>query len=215
MAAVKTPPPPSRRDRARATRLRILHAAHALFVERGYTGTRMADVAERAGVAVQTVYFTFHTKAELLQNCYDLAVLGEDDPRPPQQQEWYRRMLSARSGTAALRLFASGNGEICARIAVLDDVTRSASHEPEAVAVRANGERLRRDGMQEIARHLDDRFGLRAGLDLDRATDVLLTLSGGAVYRALVVDYGWTQEQYVDWVAATLADQLLASRPRR
>jgi Bacterial regulatory proteins, tetR family len=42
-----------------------VRAAHALFVERGYTGTRMADVGEAAGVAVQMVYFRFHTKAEL------------------------------------------------------------------------------------------------------------------------------------------------------
>jgi len=26
----------------------------------------MADIAERAGVAMQTVYFTFHAKGELL-----------------------------------------------------------------------------------------------------------------------------------------------------
>jgi AcrR family transcriptional regulator len=215
MAPVKTPATPSRRDRARATRLRILHAAHELFVERGYTGTRMNDVAERAGVAVQTVYFTFHTKAELLQHCYDLAVLGEDDPRPPQAQEWYARLMSARSGAAALRHFAAGNGQICARIAVLDDVTRSAAHEPEALAVRANGERLRRDGMREVVEHLDERFGLRPGLDVGTATDILLTLSGGAVYRSLVVDYGWPQDRYVDWLAGALAEQLLAARPRR
>jgi AcrR family transcriptional regulator len=191
-----------------------VRAAHELFVERGYTGTRMSDVADRAGVAVQTVYFTFHTKAELLQNCYDVAVLGEDDPRPPQEQPWYAAMLAARSGSTALRRFVEGNAQICARIAVLDDVTRSASHEPEAVAVRENGERLRRDGLRDVVRHLDQRFGLRAGWDVDSATDVLLTMSGGAVYRSLVIDYGWSQRAYMDWLTTTLAEQLLAVRRR-
>jgi AcrR family transcriptional regulator len=214
MAAVKSPGGANRRDRARATRLRIVRAAHDLFVERGYTGTRMSDVADRAGVAVQTVYFTFHTKAELLQNCYDVAVLGEDDPRPPQAQPWYAAMLAARSGTSALRHLVQGNAEICSRVAVLDDVTRSASHEPEALAVRANGERLRRDGMRDVVRHLADRFGLRPGWDIETATDVLLTLSGGAVYRTLVLDYGWTRDAYVDWLTTTLADQLLPPRRR-
>jgi AcrR family transcriptional regulator len=41
-------------------------AAFALFCEHGYTGTTMAHIAEAAGVAVQTVYFTFHTKAAVL-----------------------------------------------------------------------------------------------------------------------------------------------------
>lgn len=214
MAAVKSSGGASRRDRARATRLRIVRAAHDLFVERGYTGTRMSDVADRAGVAVQTVYFTFHTKAELLQNCYDVAVLGEDDPLPPQDQPWYAAMLAARSGTAALRHFVQGNAQICARIAVLDDVTRSASHEPEALQVRANGERLRRDGMREVVRNLGDRFGRPPGWELESATDVLLTLCGGAVYRTLVIDYGWAQEAYVDWLTTTLSAQLLPPRRR-
>ena len=57
---------PSRRDRARATRLRIIRAGQQVFTRHGYAGARMIDIAAEAGVAVQTVYFTFHTKAELL-----------------------------------------------------------------------------------------------------------------------------------------------------
>ena len=74
----------TRRDRARATRLRITKAAYNLFCDQGYTGTTMSDIADAAGVAVQTVYFTFHTKSELLSRAYDLAVLGEGDPVPPE-----------------------------------------------------------------------------------------------------------------------------------
>ena len=43
-----------------------MRAAIEVFTESGYVGARMSDIADRAGVAVQTVYFTFHTKAELL-----------------------------------------------------------------------------------------------------------------------------------------------------
>ena len=41
-------------------------------------------------MAVQTVYFTFHTKSELLSRAYDFAVLGEGDPVPPEQTAWYQ-----------------------------------------------------------------------------------------------------------------------------
>ncbi len=60
MAEVKRPVRSelTRRDRARATRLRITKAAYALFCERGYSGTTMIDIADAAGVAVQTVYFS-------------------------------------------------------------------------------------------------------------------------------------------------------------
>jgi AcrR family transcriptional regulator len=139
------PARPSRRDRARATRLRMIHAAQRVFTGHGYAGARMTDIAAEAGVAVQTVYFTFHTKAELLQACYELAVLGEDDPRPPPAQPWYAAMLDARGGRAAIRRFAEGNSAIAARVAQLDDVVRSAAHEPDAARVRAHNELLRRE----------------------------------------------------------------------
>ena len=53
----------------------MIYAAQEVFTSHGYAGARMTDIAAEAGVGVQTVYFTFHTKAELLQACYELAVL--------------------------------------------------------------------------------------------------------------------------------------------
>ena len=204
------PARPSRRDRARATRLRMIHAAQRVFIASGYAGARMIDIATEAGVAVQTVYFTFHTKAELLQACYELAVLGEDDPRPPPAQPWHTAMLDARDGRAAIRLFAEGNSAIAARVALLDDVVRSAAHEPDATQVRDHNEQLRRDGYRRIVDHLAGRFGLPAYLDPEDAVDILLTLAGPATYRALVADYGWPHDRFVDWLATTLSQQLLA-----
>jgi AcrR family transcriptional regulator len=207
---VKPKPTPSRRDRAQATRLRMLRAAHELFCEHGYAGTRMTDVAEAAGVAVQTVYFTFHTKAELLQACYERGVLGEEDPLPPPRQPWYLAMLEATTADECIRLFVAGNGSIVERVAVLDEVVRSATHEPDAVAVRTRSEGLRREGYGDVIQHIATTFGLRKGLDAHSATDVLLTLAGPAVYRTLVVDYDWPHEKYVDWLSNTLAQELVA-----
>lgn len=204
----------TRRERARKTRIRILRAAHELFCERGYTGTRMTDVAAKARVAVQTVYFTFHTKAELLQNCYDHAVLGEDDPLPPQRQPWYGAMLAATTGEESVRLFVEGNGSIVARVGVLDDVVRSAAHEPDAVAVRARSEDLRREGYGEVVEHLAEKFGLREDVDVATATDLLLTLAGPAVYRDLVIDYAWPHDKYVAWLSDTLSEALLTTSAR-
>jgi AcrR family transcriptional regulator len=207
------PEPPTRRERAQATRRRILRAAHELFCDRGYTGTRMTDVAAAAGVAVQTVYFTFHTKAELLQACYERGVLGEDDPLPPPRQPWWAEMMAATSAPETIRQFVAGNASIAARVAVLDDVVRSAAHEPDAVAVRARTEQLRREGYRDVVRHIAERFGLRDGVDVDTATDIALTLAGPAVYRTLMVDYRWPPDKYVDWISRTLAQALLPAAP--
>ena len=199
----------TRRDRARVTRNRMIRAAHETFVERGYAGARMSDIAAAAGVAVQTLYFTFHTKAELLEACYAQAVLGEEQPMPPQAQPWYQAMMAAKSARTALGHFVAGNTAIASRVAVLDDVTRSAQHEPDAFRVRANAERPRRQGYTGIVEHLQRTFGLRRGLDVTVATDLLLMYGGAAVYRTLVVDYGWTQERFTKWLLTTLARELL------
>jgi AcrR family transcriptional regulator len=54
---------PLRQAQAAATRLRIIEAAHAEFEAAGYEGTRIEDVAARAGVAVPTVY-DLHQQAQ-------------------------------------------------------------------------------------------------------------------------------------------------------
>ena len=199
-----------RRDRAQATRLRVIRAARQRFVRHGYTGARMSDIADDAGVAVQTVYFVFHTKAELLHACYESAVLGETDPVPPQQRPWHATVMASTDAATMWRHFAAGNSQIAARVAVLDDVVRSAGHEPEATAVRARHEALRRDGYARIIAHAGAQFGLKPPLDAERATDLLLTLGGTAVYRSLVLDYGWPHDTFVNWLGQTLDGQLTA-----
>jgi AcrR family transcriptional regulator len=58
---------PRRRDEARALfRNAILDAAEAVFAERGFHGARIQDIAERARIAVGTVYNHFEHKDQVL-----------------------------------------------------------------------------------------------------------------------------------------------------
>jgi AcrR family transcriptional regulator len=205
-------PKRTRREQAAATKERMIRAAIEIFTESGYVGARMGDIAERAGVAVQTVYFTFHTKAELLQACFDFAVLGPER-LPPMEEPFVADLLAARSGRSAIAAFVAGNTAILTRAAAIKEVAESAPHEPEAAAVVATSERLRRDGLAQIVGLVADRFGLRADLDADDATDLLLMLSSSGTYLTLQ-RYGWSEEKYAGWLTDALARQLLA-RPGR
>ena len=51
----------TRRERVEQKERAILEAAADAFVESGYDGARMADIAKRAGVAEGTVYLYFKT----------------------------------------------------------------------------------------------------------------------------------------------------------
>jgi AcrR family transcriptional regulator len=191
----------------------VIRAATEVFTEAGYVGARMSDIADRAEVAVQTVYFTFHTKAELLQACFDFAVLGPDQ-LPPMEQPFFADFLAARSGRAALAAFVRGNTAILGRSAAIKEVAESAPHEPDAVAVVERGEQLRREGLGETVGRVAERFGLRAGMTVSDATDLLLMLTSSGTYLTLQ-RYGWSEEKYVDWLTDALATQLLARPGRR
>jgi len=214
MATVKTPADaarPSRRDRADATRRRIVEAAYDLFCERGYAGTTLADVAQRSGVAVATVRFVFHTKPELLSRAFDFAVMGDDGP-PPEEQEWYRRMSAEPDLVTALRHLVAGEGAINVRATPLNTIVRAtADSDPDTARVWAFHEQLRAGAHREVLEILIAKSPLRDGLTPERAAHLLLFYLGSDAYRPLVHDAGWTHEEWVDWAVATIALELFGT----
>jgi AcrR family transcriptional regulator len=211
MSAVKRSEPTklSRRGRAKATHWRIVKAAYRLFCDQGYVGTSMAGIAKAAGVAVQTVYFTFHTKAALLSRAYDFAVMGEDEPQVPQQQAWFRAMTAEPDVTKALRHFVTGVGEITRRVTPLYVVARvAADGDPDTARVMAFHEQWRADGYREVVKLLSTKAELLPGLSLERATDLLLLYVGMDVYHVLVEGRGWSHDEWIDWTASALGGQL-------
>ena len=80
-----------REAQARETRRSILDAAHELFVATGYAATTIQAIAERAGVAVQTVYAVFGTKRELLRQLIESTITGDDEPLPITERAEARR----------------------------------------------------------------------------------------------------------------------------
>ena len=210
MSAVKSAEPTrlSRRQRAEATHWRIVRAAYTLFCERGYAGTTMPQIADAAGVAVQTVYFAFHTKGALLSRAYDFAVLGEK-PLDPHDQPWHRAMTAEPDVTQAVRAFVTGVGEIMRRATPLYIVARvAADGDPDAAEITAIHERRQADGYRETLELLRTKAELRDGLTLERATDLLLLFAGMDAYHVLVGRHGWSHEEWVAWTVSAVAEQL-------
>jgi AcrR family transcriptional regulator len=172
----------------------------------------MVDVAEAAGVAVQTVYFVFHTKSELLSRTYDFAVLGEEDPLPPEMQAWYAQMTSQSDVTDALRSAVTGVGAILVRATPLDTVVRAAAaSDPDAARIRARHEGWRAEGYRAMLEVLRTKAPLRGGVSPELATQLLLLYVGMDIYRVLVHDFGWSHYDWIDWTVATVSEQVFAS----
>jgi AcrR family transcriptional regulator len=204
---------PSRRERAARTRQAIVRAATEEFRESGYHGATMAAIARRAEVAVQTVYFVFHAKPTLLTATIDSAVMGEDDPIPPDLTSWWQDATTTNDGRRAIGLFVQNVSVIEQRAAVLNRVARAAATtDLEVVDVLAHHEGMREEAFRRYVDTFIDRGLLRVGLAAAEATDVLLSLVGSDMFLVFTDDRGWPVERWVAWTTDTLAGLLLADQ---
>jgi AcrR family transcriptional regulator len=184
----------------------MLDAAYAQFCELGFRAATMDAIAERAGVAVQTLYFTFHTKDELLQAVHDRTVLG-DDPLPPPLQQWHLDAVAEPDARAAVGLVVAGISTILARVAPMLPVFDAVAQDP-AGTVHRESEALRRSGYADLLTELEAKAPLRSGLNRDHAIDALFVLIGPPIYRSLVIERGWTPTEWIDWTTAVLRREL-------
>ncbi|MFG2041633.1 TetR/AcrR family transcriptional regulator [Dactylosporangium sp. NPDC048998] len=193
---------PIREERAARTRAAVLATATRLFRERGWAATGMRDIAHAAGVAVETVYASFPSKADLLVTALEEALVGDSSAVP----------LTQRPEFAAL-----GEGARPARVAMAASLLTDVHHRTAALYLAL---RQAAPGNRSLAEHLvicdarrrqniehgltfvkgaaltgEERDGLTAVLDVD-------------VYQQLVVGCGWTQREYEFWVAGVI-DKLL------
>ncbi len=202
---------PVRRERARQTRLAILRAAHARFVEVGYASTTLAEVAADAGLSVDTVYDSFGSKRGLLAAVINVNVGGDDEPVAVLDRELPQRMRAETDQRTQLALFSVGMAGKLERMRPLDDVLRSAAAaDPDVAAVRRlQNDVQRHAAMTTVVGWIRARGPLREGVDVETAADVVWTLTSPEVHHMLLVIRGWTREQYETWLRDTLERSLL------
>lgn len=193
-------------QRSTATRARIVRAAHELFCHRGFRATTMQEIGRTAGVSVQTVYFQFRTKDEVLKAVHEWTVLG-DEGLPPQLQPWHRAALEEPDVRVAVAKLAAGIASLNARVAPTLPTFAALAQEPGGEIYRRS-RRLRREGMEELVTALKAKAPLRSGMTPTRAADLLDFLLGPESYAEVVLRAGWSRRQWVNWVSETLADQL-------
>lgn len=202
---------PRRQAQAEATRRDILEAAQRLFEQEGYPATTMAQVAAEAGVALKTVYLAFETKSGLLRALWNFLLRSGDEDRPVAEQDWYRQVLDEPDPERRLRLNAHNSTLGKQRISGVLEVIRSAA--PTDTEIGSLWQRIQSDyraNQRAILEPLAEQGRLRAGLDVGRATDILWTINHPNTWQLLVVDRGWTFEEYEQWTGDLACAQLLA-----
>ncbi len=196
-----------RAARTRATRRRIADAAAALFVERGYGVTTLEQIAARAGVAVQTVYFHFGNKRTLLKEAVDVAAVGDDEPVALLERPWLEELRAEPDPRRVVELWAATSTAIYRRVGPIMAVVRDAAViDPDMAAQWATNEAQRATAFHTLATILDERQALNR--PVDEAVDVLCALVGPEVYGVLA-SRGWGPSQWESFVVESVAAALL------
>lgn len=203
----------------------MLRAAYDAFCEGGYAATTMDVIAGRADVAVQTLYFTFHTKGAMLAEAVGAAIMGFErwdpragpavtaDPRGAFMEfhPWFAAFDAAPTQADALVVFIDASLDILMRVGPLATVmTTAAATDAQVRAAGALGEQRRVEGYALVVDLLTKRGKLRRGVSARKATDVLLALLSGETYEHLALRRGWSRAELRKWLVDVLSHQLLA-----
>ncbi len=173
-------------------------------MERGYTQVTMQEVAREAGVAYQTVFSQFRSKLQLaLELCTSefphvgetvaLLVEARDGANP---EAWLRAM-----GPFARKLY-----QPCAEILRF----MRESGDPDLISRFKEIDAGRLRLLAELGPQLEETGRLRPGMSGTAAVDLVWSLTSPATYEQLVLDRGWTPEQFEKWLGAALVDLILA-----
>ncbi|GAA5126814.1 TetR family transcriptional regulator [Pseudonocardia adelaidensis] len=191
----------ARAERAQATRQRVVASATPLFVRDGYVETTMAGIAGAAGVAVQTLYLSFGSKAAVLEAA--LAVEPDDQPNG-----WLADVRAEPSGPAALRRYVEHTAAQVERRYPLDAVLRAAAADPEPAELLARTRRAALAAHAQAADELAEKPGFTTVISVQRATEITAALLSHETYGLLVVTQGWPLQDWTDWAAHHLAVDL-------
>jgi AcrR family transcriptional regulator len=198
-----------RREAAARTREAILNAALGLFGDRGYAATPMTAIAERASVALDTVYASVGRKPELARLLIETAISGSSQAVPAEERGYVQAIRAAPDAETKIAIYASAMRMIAGRLApVLSILQQAAPAEPELAALWREIAERRAANMHLFVTDLAAVATLR--VDPGEAADIVWATNAPELYQLLVYQRGWTPERYERFLADTWRRLLLA-----
>jgi AcrR family transcriptional regulator len=199
-----------RRQSATRTRAAILNAARQLFTDRGYAATPMTAIAERAGVALDTVYASVGRKPELARQLIETAISGTTGAVPAEDRDYVQAIQAAPDAETKIAIYAAAIRVIAARMApLLAMLQQAAPAEPALATLWQEIAERRHANMRRFADDLATVTTLR--VDPDEAADIIWATNAPELYQLLTVQRGWTPERYERFLADTWRRLLLPS----
>lgn len=195
-----------REQQAETAKKLIRSAALDAFTENGYVATTMSNIAERAGVARQTVYNLFESKAALLIAAISDRVEGTEQRS---QEDDHRAIRDADNPVEMIELFARSAAGVADRtLPVLRIAYEAAAIDGEVAKQLQLNEERRYRAQSFFIDTLEEKGFLRT----DIATDELkrgFWLLASPQNLVTATGAGWTIDTYIDWLTQTVQGLLL------
>jgi|SRR5580692_8238676 AcrR family transcriptional regulator len=200
----------TRQAKSMETRQRILGAARALMLERGYRATTISEIAGRAGVHLDTVYELVGRKPVLLRELIEQSISGTDHAVAAEQRDYVRAMQAEPDPARKLKIYAHAIRDVMARMAPLFLALRdAATTDPDAHEVWRQISDRRAANMRNLVNDLRQAGGLRPGLSIADAADTIWVTNSPEIYVLLTAERKWTADHYESWLADTWCRLLL------
>lgn len=187
-------------------RERILSAAQNCFGAKGIDKVTIAELAAEADVAPSTVYALFKSKTGILKAIIERTFFGND------YEALAERTKTARDPLELLQITASISRVIFDTEAAAIGLIRGVSgFSPELKQVETEFEEMRYMLQEARAKLLVRVSPVARRMGVAKVRDVMWTLTGRDIYRMLVIERGWTSDEYETWLRTSLAHLLIPS----
>lgn len=201
-----------RQASAQATRQHIVETARDLFIDQGYEATSMRQLADAAGVSLQTIYNAFGSKFDLFSAVIDVVVAGDDEPVPLRDRPALTDLASVDDPDALIEALVHAATAVLERLSPIYPTLRAAAGSDPQVAAAHRHFTIegRHDDLRAGAQRLADLGALPAHVDVDRATDIIWAVLSPDIFDLLVCERGWSVAELESWAIDSLASTLLA-----
>ena len=194
-----------RQAQVRATRLQIIGAAKALFIEHGYPATTLEAIAAAADTSLPTLYRLFSSKRALLKAVLDVSFGGDDQPIAFGDRSGVQAARAESDPVALVRAFARIGRDFMERSSAIMHVLATAAQvDPDAAQLMQEVRRQRYAGQSRIVAALSALDALDPELEHSEAADMAYAVLSPDVHRILTTERGWTAEQYERWLIRSL-----------
>lgn len=195
----------SRQEQSQKTKNRILASAKMLFESKGFEKVTIEEIAREAYVSAPSIYSIFQSKRGVLLGLMDEALPPEQHAALVEQGKKEKCPRKRLEITAAIarQLYDAEKAQL--------SFLRGASIlDPVFKGLEIERERRRYQRQKETVETMANHKVFANNLSTPKIRDILWAFTGRDFYRMLVIERGWSSEEYEKWLSELLIKILLS-----